>query len=64
VTVVSEREAELFPYYRRLTMSKWKAALLAATSSLSALLLGGCLGLGGLNWDQVIRLATIGNIFD
>jgi hypothetical protein len=64
MTVVSEREAELFPYYRRLTMSKWKAALLAAASSLSALLLGGCLGLGGLNLDRVMELVAIGSIFD
>jgi hypothetical protein len=61
MTVVSEREAELFPYYRRLTMSKWKAALLAAASSLSALLLGGCLD---VNLDRIMELVAIGSIFD
>jgi hypothetical protein len=61
MTVVSEREAELFPYYRRLTMSKWKAALLTAASSLSALLLGGCLD---VSLDRVMELVAIGSIFD
>ncbi len=51
-------------------MSKWsklKVALLTAATTLSALQLGGC-GLGGLNglwdWDRIIRLVAIGNIFD
>jgi hypothetical protein len=63
MTVVSEREAELFPYYRRLTMSKWKAALLAATSTLSALLLGGCLG-DFVSMNRIMELVAIGSIFD
>ena len=46
-------------------MSKWsklKVALLTATSTLSALMLGGCLG-GDLA-ERVYRLVAIGNIFD
>ena len=46
-------------------MSKWsklKVALLTATSTLSALLLGGC---WGGDWAQrVIQYVAIGNIFD
>ena len=45
-------------------MSKWsklKVALLAATSTLSALLLGGCLD---LDWDRIMPLVAIGNLFD
>lgn len=46
-------------------MSKWsklKMALLTATSTLSALALGGCLG---DDWYQrVLQYVTIGNIFD
>jgi hypothetical protein len=47
-------------------MSKWskvKIAVLAATSMVATLQLGGCLG-GLLNWDHIIKLATIGNLFD
>jgi hypothetical protein len=42
-------------------MSKWKAALLAAISSLSALQLGGCLD---VNMDRIMELVAIGSIFD
>ncbi|MHC4441063.1 MAG: hypothetical protein ACYTF1_03985 [Planctomycetota bacterium] len=42
-------------------MSKWKAALLTAASSLSALLLGGCLD---VSLDRVMELVAIGSIFD
>jgi len=47
-------------------MSKWskfKAAMLAATTVVAALQFGGCLN-GLLDWDKIIKLATIGNIFD
>ena len=46
-------------------MSKWsklKVALLTATSTLSALLLGGCLG-GDLA-ERIYQYVAIGNIFD
>jgi len=46
-------------------MFKWsglKVALLAATSTLSALLLGGCLG--GDVAKKVIQYVAIGNLFD
>lgn len=65
MTVVSEREAELFPYYRRLTMSKWnmlKAALLTAVTTLSALQLGGCLG--GDLYQRLVQWVVIGNVLD
>lgn len=48
-------------------MSKWsklKAAMLAATSVVAALQFGGCLNFGALDWETVVRLATIGSIFD
>jgi hypothetical protein len=47
-------------------MSKWtkfKAAMLAATSVVAALQFGGCLG-GVIQWDNIIKLVAIGNIFD
>jgi len=47
-------------------MSKWsrlKVALLTATSTASALLLGGCLG-GGDWMNRVIQYVAIGNLFD
>jgi len=47
-------------------MSKWtkvKAAMLAATTVVSALQLGGCLG-GIWKWDQIIKLVAVGSIFD
>jgi hypothetical protein len=48
-------------------MTKWskvKVALIAA-ATVAAFQFGGCLNLGGvLKWDTIIRLATIGNIFD
>ncbi len=47
-------------------MSKWsklKVALLTAISTLSALLLGGCLG-GGEVVDRIRQYVDIGNLFD
>jgi len=47
-------------------MSKWsklKVALLTATSTVSALLLGGCLGVD-LGWDKIMQYVAIGSIFD
>jgi hypothetical protein len=47
-------------------MSKWsrlKMALLTATTTLSALLLGGCLG-GGDWYQRVLQYVVIGNLFD
>lgn len=47
-------------------MSKWsklKVALLAAASTSSALLLGGCLG-GGEWLQRVFSYVAIGSIFD
>ena len=46
-------------------MSRWsklKVALLTATSTLSALLLGGCLG--GDLWGRIVQYVAIGSIFD
>ena len=47
-------------------MSKWskvKIAVLTATTMVAALQFGGCLG-GLLNWDRIVKLVAIGNIFD
>jgi hypothetical protein len=47
-------------------MSKWnrlKAALLAAAATLSALQLGGCLGLDNF-YQRVVEYVVIGNLFD
>ncbi len=47
-------------------MTKWsrlKAAVFAATTVMAALQFGGCLDLN-LSSDKIIKLATIGNIFD
>ena len=46
-------------------MSRWsklKVALLTATSTLSALLLGSCLG--GDLWNRITQYVIIGNLFD
>jgi hypothetical protein len=45
-------------------MSKWsrlKVALLTATTAVAALQFGGCLN---LNWDTILKLVAIGNLFD
>jgi hypothetical protein len=46
-------------------MSKLKVALLTATTTLSALMLGGCFG-GGLEgvFTRAMQYVTVGNIFD
>ncbi len=47
-------------------MSKWskfKAAMLAATTVVAALQFGGCFG-NWFNWQEILGLVAIGNIFD
>ena len=46
-------------------MSKWnmlKVALLTATTTLSALQLGGCLG--GDLWQRIVQMVVVGNVLD
>ena len=46
-------------------MSRWtrvKAAMLTATVVVAAFQFGGCLG--GLNYNKIVQLVTIANIFD
>lgn len=43
-------------------MSKFRMALLTATTTLSALALGGCLGDGW--YQRVLQYVAIGSIFD
>lgn len=47
-------------------MSKWskfKAAMLAATTVVAALQFGGCLN-GLLDWNRIMGLVAVGSIFD
>jgi len=43
--------------------SKFKVAMLAATTAVAALQFGGCFG-GLANWNRIMELVAIGSIFD